>query len=158
MLARYLCRRILELIPQKGSRPTSSGYAPPDPNPCLGSVLSQITNKTVPTGFKVYRDISLTTKCNPPGPNRRPMSRVLGGTYGGGRCFMGEVPLCGTFGGTARALPSPKKWGQKGGASLFPKNEGKRGSCPLSPVPTHTPFARHFSNCSSAISYLPWLV
>ena len=29
----------------------------------------------------------------PPGPYRRPMPRVLGGSWGGGRFLMGEVPL-----------------------------------------------------------------
>jgi len=32
-------------------------------------------------------------KMYPLGPFRRPMPRVLGGAYGGGRVFMGEVPL-----------------------------------------------------------------
>ena len=40
-----------------------------------------------------YRGISLIRKRTPPGPFRRPMPRVLGGSQGGGRFLMGEVPL-----------------------------------------------------------------
>jgi hypothetical protein len=36
---------------------------------------------------------SLTKKINPLGPYRRPMPRVLGGSQGGGRFLMGEIPL-----------------------------------------------------------------
>ena len=39
------------------------------------------------------RGTSLTGKCTTLGPYCRPMPRVLGGSYGGGRFFMGEVPL-----------------------------------------------------------------
>ena len=35
----------------------------------------------------------LQKKCNPLGPYRRPMPRVLGGSWGGGCFLMGEVPL-----------------------------------------------------------------
>jgi hypothetical protein len=34
-------------------------------------------------------------KCTPLGPYRRPMPRVLGGSWGGGRFLTGEVPLYG---------------------------------------------------------------
>ena len=40
-----------------------------------------------------YRGTSLTRKRNPLGPYRRPVPRVLGGSYGGGRFLLGEVPL-----------------------------------------------------------------
>ena len=40
-----------------------------------------------------YRGTSLTRKRTPLGPHRRPMPRVLGGSWGGGRFLMGEVTL-----------------------------------------------------------------
>ena len=40
-----------------------------------------------------YRGTSLIRKCTPLGPYRRPMPRVLGGSWGGGRFIMGEVLL-----------------------------------------------------------------
>jgi len=40
-----------------------------------------------------YRGTSLIRKRTPLGPYRRPMPRVLGGSWGGGRFLMGEVPL-----------------------------------------------------------------
>ena len=40
-----------------------------------------------------YRGTSLTRKCTPLEPYRRPMTRVLGGFEEGGRVLMGEVPL-----------------------------------------------------------------
>ena len=39
-----------------------------------------------------YKGTSLTRKCTPLGPYRRPMPRDLGGSQGGGRFLMGEVP------------------------------------------------------------------
>ena len=39
------------------------------------------------------RVASLKGKRTPLGPYRRPMTRVLGGSSGGGRFLMGEVPL-----------------------------------------------------------------
>ena len=41
----------------------------------------------------VYRGTSLSRNCTPLGPYRRPIPRVLGGSQGGGRFLMGEVPL-----------------------------------------------------------------
>jgi hypothetical protein len=32
-----------------------------------------------------YRGILLTRRCNPLGPYRRPMPRIIGGSHGGGR-------------------------------------------------------------------------
>ena len=43
----------------------------------------------------VYRGTSLKRKRTPLGPYRSPMHRVLGGSKGGGRFLMGEVPLQG---------------------------------------------------------------
>ena len=40
-----------------------------------------------------YRGTSFTGKRTSLGPYRRPMPRVLGGSWGGGRFLMGEVPL-----------------------------------------------------------------
>ena len=40
-----------------------------------------------------YRGTSLTRKRTPLGPYRRPRPRVLGGSLGGERFLMGEVPL-----------------------------------------------------------------
>ena len=44
--------------------------------------------------FQVFRvqGTSLLRKCNPLGPYCRPMSKLLGGSQGGGRFLMGEVP------------------------------------------------------------------
>ena len=42
-----------------------------------------------------YRGNSIIRNRHPVGPYRGPMSRVLGGSQGGGRFLMGEVPLCG---------------------------------------------------------------
>jgi hypothetical protein len=39
-----------------------------------------------------YRGTSLIRKRTPLGPDRRPMPWVLGGSWGGGRFLMGEVP------------------------------------------------------------------
>ena len=44
--------------------------------------------------FKGNRGTSLIRKRTPLGPYRRPMPRVLGGSYGRGRFLMDEVPLC----------------------------------------------------------------
>ena len=44
-------------------------------------------------GEPEYRGASLIRQRTPLGPYRRPMPRVLGGSEGGGRFFMGEVPL-----------------------------------------------------------------
>ena len=41
----------------------------------------------------IYRGTSLIRNCPPVGPYRRPMPRVLGGSWVGGRCLMGEAPL-----------------------------------------------------------------
>ena len=41
----------------------------------------------------IYRGTSLIRKRTPLGPYLRPMPRVLGGSYWGGRFLMGEVPL-----------------------------------------------------------------
>ena len=41
----------------------------------------------------LYRVTSPLRKRTPPGPYRRPMPRVLKGSWGGGRFLMGEVPL-----------------------------------------------------------------
>jgi len=41
----------------------------------------------------VYRGTSRIRKRTPLGPYRRPMPRVVGGSLGGGRFLMGEVPL-----------------------------------------------------------------
>ena len=40
-----------------------------------------------------YRDTLLIIKRTPLGPYHRSMPRILGGSYGGGRFLMGEVPL-----------------------------------------------------------------
>jgi hypothetical protein len=40
-----------------------------------------------------YRGTSLVRKRTPLGPYRRSIPRVLGGSYGGGRFLMSEVPL-----------------------------------------------------------------
>ena len=44
-------------------------------------------------GNGAYKGTSLTRKRNPLGPYHRPLPRVLGGSQGGGRFLMGEVPL-----------------------------------------------------------------
>jgi len=44
-------------------------------------------------GCEVYRGASLIRKRTPLGPFRRPMPRVLGGSWRGGRFLMSEVPL-----------------------------------------------------------------
>ena len=45
-------------------------------------------------GYKVpYRVTSLIRKRTLPGPYRRLTPRVIGGSWGGGRFLMGEVPL-----------------------------------------------------------------
>ena len=40
-----------------------------------------------------YRGTLPTSKRTPLGPYRRPVPKVLGGSYGGGRFLMSEVPL-----------------------------------------------------------------
>ena len=49
-----------------------------------------------------YRGTSLIRIRTPLGPYRRPMPRVLGGSQGGGRFLMGEVPLHESLSGRAR--------------------------------------------------------
>ena len=46
-------------------------------------------------GLTVYRGTPLKRKRSPLGPYRRPVPRVLGGSQGGGRFLMSEVPLQG---------------------------------------------------------------
>ena len=51
----------------------------------------------------VYRGLfHLQENAPPPGPYRRHMPRVLGGSYGVGRFLMGEVPLYTLFCGVWR--------------------------------------------------------
>ena len=42
---------------------------------------------------RTYMGTSLIRELSPLGPYRRPMPRVLGGSEGGARFLMGEVPL-----------------------------------------------------------------
>ena len=44
-------------------------------------------------GFE-YRGTSLIRNSLPLGPYRRPVPRVLGGAWGGGRFLVSEAPLC----------------------------------------------------------------
>ena len=46
-----------------------------------------------PASNVAYRGTSLIRKRTPLGPYSRPTPRVLGGSLGGGRFIMGEVPL-----------------------------------------------------------------
>ena len=57
---------------------------------------SKHRNPTIGRAFPdlLYRGTSLMRMRTPLGPYRRPMRRVLGGSYGGGRFLMGEAPLC----------------------------------------------------------------
>jgi len=49
----------------------------------------------------------LTRKRTPLGPYRRPVPRVLGESYGGGRFLMGEVPLHTTVVHQTHVPPGP---------------------------------------------------
>ena len=49
---------------------------------------------TLHSGLQGY----IAHKSIPLGPYRRPLPRVAGGTWGGGRFLMGEVPLYGLHG------------------------------------------------------------
>jgi len=68
---------------------------------------------------EAYRGTSLTRKINPRGPYRRPMPRVLGGSWGVGRFLMGgtrrllmdEVPF--TCRETLRRTRLPRRAGQR---------------------------------------------
>ena len=51
------------------------------------------TRYTGTHGYRAYRGTPLTRKHIPLGPCLRPIPRVLGGSQGGKRCFMSEVPL-----------------------------------------------------------------
>ena len=51
---------------------------------------------------QTYRGTLLTRKHPPLGPYHRPMPRVVGGSQGGGRFLMGEMPLY-----VAGGLPPP---------------------------------------------------
>ena len=60
----------------------------------MGLLLER--EKKLPAGnvpASAYRCILLIRKRTPLGLYRRPMLRVLGGSEGGGRFLMGEVPL-----------------------------------------------------------------
>ena len=63
------------------------------PPSCFLSHIADRNISTSCTNEPYYRGTSLTRKRNPLGPYRRPMPRVLGGTWRGGRFLMGEVPL-----------------------------------------------------------------
>ena len=52
---------------------------------CTGKDLRQVKLDS--------RVSSLTRKRTPLGPYRRPMAKALGGSWGGGRFRLGEVPL-----------------------------------------------------------------
>ena len=58
-----------------------------------------VLNECAPPGeiqlLVFYRGTSLTNRDTPLGLYRRPMHRVLGGSQGGRRFLMGEVPLYG---------------------------------------------------------------
>ena len=55
--------------------------------------ISEAFDITTTAAMHAYRGTSLMRKRTPLGPYRRPMPGVLGGSYEGGRFFMGEVPL-----------------------------------------------------------------
>ena len=61
----------------------------------LGIALLQDPKAACVLDFEqpLYWGTSLTRKRTTLGPYRRPMPWVLGGSWGDGRCFMGEVPL-----------------------------------------------------------------
>ena len=61
-------------------------------NPSATLTWSRNSCDTFTLGTERYRGTSLIRKCNPLGPYRRPMPRVLGGSWGGWRFLMGEVP------------------------------------------------------------------
>jgi len=69
-----------------GKSPENSGVAPSS----LGRGLSP-----PPPAERIDMGTSLERKRTPLGPYRRPMPRVLGGSWGGGRVLLGEVPLYG---------------------------------------------------------------
>ena len=80
-----------------------------------------------------YRGTSLTGKRTPPGPYRRPMPRVLRGSWGGGRFLMGEVPL----------YYSVDYGGVRPYHSLYCRGTSlKRNSCPLGTYSSILPRAR----------------
>ena len=60
------------------------------PPPGLRSGLTDLVSKV-----RCVRGTSLTTKRTPLGSYRRHILRVLGGSWGGGRFLMSEVPLYG---------------------------------------------------------------
>ena len=53
----------------------------------------ELLRRGVPECSRGYRDTLLIRKRTPLGPYRRPMPRVLKGSWGGGCFLMGEVPL-----------------------------------------------------------------
>ena len=76
----------------------------------------------------LYRGISLTSKRTPLGPYCRPMPRVLGGSQGGGRFLMSEVPLYSRR-GSPRAeavLLGPPRDLRRGRELLLPESGGGR--------------------------------
>ena len=73
-----------------------SPYSRPIQNPeeiLRGGLHAPSVTDPAGTAVSAYRGASLIRKCTPLGPYRRPMPRLLGGSYGGGCFLMGEVPL-----------------------------------------------------------------
>jgi len=67
---------------REASCPAGAGFV-------AGQKLPRIVNLDQPT----YRVTSLMRKRTPLGPYRRPILRVLGGSYGSGRFLRDEAPL-----------------------------------------------------------------
>jgi hypothetical protein len=65
----------------------------PEANVSRSGHIPQVASSQYPPTAQGYRGTSLIRKRIPLGPYRRPMPRVLGGSLGGGRFLMSEVPL-----------------------------------------------------------------
>jgi len=126
---RIPCRVLEERRPNTNSAP---GYDPKDlkershaGSSNAGSLRTGggVTDLLKANSFKAlfcsevwYKGTSVTRKRPPPGPYRRPMRRVLGGVQGGGRFFVGEVPLYKVF--------SLRLWYLIVVTALDPQNDG----------------------------------
>ena len=116
--------------------------------PCNTHVIKH--TYTQPTGPPIQAQPAqgyLAHKKSPPlGPYRKPMPRVLGGSYGRGRSFMSEVPL----GSMPLALPCvDSSSDHQEGFSLHRLHESRLVQRFLKPSPTLPSPQTHYQNISN---------
>ena len=92
-------------------------------------------NMQNPSTMFPYMGTSLIRKCPPLGPYRRPMPMVLGGSKGGGRFLMSEVPL---YLPTDTLPPPPSSLPNASSRLTHSSHPPQTSDLPLHPPPLQT--------------------